>query len=54
LAVVLPDLFRIQPFVGLAQLIKLIPTEHTSSAWGRSEGATRVESQVSGNHLDSV
>jgi len=32
-AVVLPDLFRIQPFVGLAQPIKLTPpTERTPKA----------------------
>jgi hypothetical protein len=32
-AVVLPDLFRIQPFVGLAQPIKLPPpTERTPKA----------------------
>jgi hypothetical protein len=39
-AVVLPNLFRIEPFVGLAQPIPLKPTERTRKPGRRHKGIT--------------
>jgi hypothetical protein len=40
-AVVLPNLFRIEPFVGLAQPIPLKPTERTRKPDRRLQGVAK-------------
>jgi hypothetical protein len=40
-AVVLPNLFRIEPFVGLAQPIPLKPTERTRKPDRRHKGVAK-------------
>jgi hypothetical protein len=40
-ALVLPNLFRIEPFIGLAQPIPLKPTERTRNQERRHKGVTK-------------